>query len=363
MQNMRRCLNYIFMDLLNANIKQFLFSVSRRTECGTSHARIAETRYRANAKNLRRSGAFFLRVSGLFLIRDDLRVCYFALRHFVRIRFGTISGGKINMRVRPFDIVFLGTGNAQTKMPQNSHTNALAVVDGHEFLIDCGFLCPMAFEQAHRSMDGIEAYFISHLHGDHVMGLEEVCFRSYFCLNRRIPLWLPSQHFSKYSGIAGADIWDNCLRASLETYDMRLHPPKLLTLSDYADITLLYEGVPFEFYGLPFELIRVEHAPNRPCYGLKIGDKAVYTGDSTFSLERIETWLNSGVECIFHDVSFCENCFDVHANYKSFSDLPAEIARHIIFMHLPDKLDASLTDMMRHKGYRFAERLKAYHFD
>lgn len=267
------------------------------------------------------------------------------------------------MRVRPFDIVFLGTGNAQTKMPQNSHTNALAIVDGHELLIDCGFLCPMAFDRAHRSMDGIEAYFISHLHGDHVMGLEEVCFRSYFCLNRRIPLWLPSQHFSKYSGIAGADIWDNCLRASLETYDMRCHPPKLLTLSDYADITLLYEGVPFEFYGLPFELIRVEHAPNRPCYGLKIGEKAVYTGDSTFSLARIETWLNSGVECIFHDVSFSGNCFDVHASYKSFLDLPAEMARHIIFMHLPDKCDSSVTEMMRNKGYRFAERLKAYHFD
>ena len=261
-----------------------------------------------------------------------------------------------------FQLVFLGTGNAMSKLPFNSHTNALLTVHGHQFLIDCGFLCPTAFAHANMSMDGIEAYFISHLHGDHVTGIEEVCFRSYFCLKRRIPLWLPANHFTKYSGIDGADIWENCLRGSLETYDLEVDPPKLLTLSDYADATLLFEDVPFDFYGLKLELIRVDHAPNRPCYGLKIGDKVVYTGDSTFSRKNIDSWLDSGVERIFHDVCFCNNCCGIHASYASFWDLPEDMARRITFMHLPDNCDGDIVRALEQKHYTFAERMKVYDF-
>lgn len=262
-----------------------------------------------------------------------------------------------------FQIVFLGTGNAQSKLPYNTHTNALLTVQGHKFLIDCGFLCPTAFAQAKMSMDDIEAYFISHLHGDHVMGIEEVCFRSYFCLNRRIPLWLPVNHFTKYSHIDGADIWENCLRGALETYDLSFDPPKLLTLSDYAEVTLLYEDKPFEFYGLKLELLRVEHAPKRPCYGLRIGDSVVYTSDSVFSRRNIELWLDSGVERIFHDICFCKNCCGIHASYASFWDLPDEAARRITFMHFPDDCDPVIVRALEQKGYTFAERLKVYAFN
>lgn len=266
------------------------------------------------------------------------------------------------MTRKPFKLRFLGTGNAWTKPPLNYHTNAFIEVDGRRFLIDCGFLCPLALARVGLNFDAIEATFISHLHGDHVMGLEEVCFQSYFCHHKRVSLWLPAHLFSSYSGIPGADIWDNCLRASLETYDLCFEPPKLLTFSDYADVELLFEGQSYDFVGVEMALTRVEHAPNRPCFGLFIGRRVVFTSDSAFSRERIERWLSDGAEVIFHDVSFCHKCGAIHASFNELATLPREMAERVILMHYSDEIRDEDRKRAVDLGFRFADVSSDYVF-
>jgi ribonuclease BN (tRNA processing enzyme) len=84
-----------------------------------------------------------------------------------------------------FTMQFLGTGNAQSKPPINFNNNVLITVNGHRWLIDCGLLCPLAMYEAGISPLSIDAVFISHLHGDHIFGLEELFFTNFFSPNRR----------------------------------------------------------------------------------------------------------------------------------------------------------------------------------
>src|SRR3989344_4463583 len=69
-----------------------------------------------------------------------------------------------------FDITFLGTGQAIPTSSRN-HVGILVSGFGENMLFDCGEGIQRQFRKAHISPTKITRIFISHWHGDHVLGL------------------------------------------------------------------------------------------------------------------------------------------------------------------------------------------------
>lgn len=262
-----------------------------------------------------------------------------------------------------FTVEFTGTGNAWSKPPVNYNTNAIIRVNAHAWLLDCGLLCPLALNSMNVSLADIDGVFVSHLHGDHVLGLEELFFTNFFGHQRRIRLYLPNGLLSRYSGIEGSDIWENCLRGAMESTAFDGHREHQLMLEDYADVEVFEPHRPYEIFGLRCEIFPVIHVRHRPSYGMILDGRVAYTSDCTFSRERIDSLLNRGVETIFHEVTFAPPWpGTVHTSFQELADLPRDIAERIILMHYGDDTPETSFRAAEDLGFRIARRGIVYDF-
>lgn len=69
-----------------------------------------------------------------------------------------------------FDVVFLGTG-AAVPVPTRGTTSQFLNIHDHLFLVDAGEGVQMALRQNRLRFQKLRGVFISHMHGDHVLGL------------------------------------------------------------------------------------------------------------------------------------------------------------------------------------------------
>lgn len=262
-----------------------------------------------------------------------------------------------------FTVEFTGTGNAWSKPPVNYNTNALIRVHGRAWLLDCGLLCPMALHEMGIGLHTIDGVFISHLHGDHVLGLEELFFTNFFGHQRRIQLFLPTGLLSRYSGIEGSDIWENCLRGAMESTAFDGQHERLLSLEDYAQVHVLEPHRPTDILGLNCEIFDVEHVRHRPSYGMILDGRVAYTSDCTYHLSRIEKLLERGVETLFHEVTFTPYSPGiVHTTFGELAALPKDIAERMILMHYGDQTSEDMFKAAEDLGFRIARRGIVYDF-
>ena len=69
-----------------------------------------------------------------------------------------------------FSIKILGTGSA-SPLKGRHHSAQLATVNQASYLLDCGEGTQYRLVEEHANLNKIKAIFISHLHGDHYLGL------------------------------------------------------------------------------------------------------------------------------------------------------------------------------------------------
>ena len=69
-----------------------------------------------------------------------------------------------------FSLITMGTASASAN--PHRHTSAHVVtVHNHRFLVDCGEGCQMSLQQCRIAFSWIDNIFLSHLHGDHILGI------------------------------------------------------------------------------------------------------------------------------------------------------------------------------------------------
>ena len=90
-----------------------------------------------------------------------------------------------------FDVVFLGTGAAVPTL-QRGTTSQFVSIHGHHYLLDAGEGTQLMLKQHRLPFQKIRGIFISHMHGDHVLGLPGL-FSTMSLLGRKAPLhvWGP----------------------------------------------------------------------------------------------------------------------------------------------------------------------------
>lgn len=244
------------------------------------------------------------------------------------------------MVVRNIDITinFLGTGSAFSKKFGNNSA-VVSVKNGEEtkrLMIDCGRTTPDDLHKSKFDWNDIDAIFITHLHGDHVYGLEEAGFFGRYVLKKKPHTIFPDKKIK-------SDLWDKVLKGTMMNGDLE----KNMTFEDYftyeiVDKTDQY----FLFNDCMFSVYNTEHVPNKKSFGLIIGEYSpiVYTSDSLFDSEFItQMYLLEDCQAIFHDCQFVDYEGKVHASLNELETLSEPIREKTYIMHYGDDLSTNYT--------------------
>ncbi|MFC4103872.1 MBL fold metallo-hydrolase [Paenibacillus xanthanilyticus] len=236
----------------------------------------------------------------------------------------------------------LGTGSAFAKRYYNN--NALLFSDGQTAMLDCGITAPMALHHLNKTFNDIHALVISHIHADHVGGMEEFAFQMKFVFKRSVPLFVPAPLIDP--------LWETTLKGGLMQEEFQ-------SLDDYFDVRPLQEGLSCEILpGLAVRPIRTKHIAGKPSYSYLVNGTFFYSADMKFDADLLHTLVDEGCQVIFHDCQL-KPPGAVHTTLDQLLSLPSALQERIWLMHYDDT-------MPHYEGktgaMRFVEQHRVYSF-
>ncbi|MCB1587736.1 MAG: ribonuclease Z [Xanthomonadales bacterium] len=230
----------------------------------------------------------------------------------------------------PDTLRFLGTGSATS---EDLPSAAVLECGGRPLLlIDCGPGVLRAFRDRYVQLP--PAVFVTHLHMDHVAGLEALFYaartlsaeqrpRLFVPVSLVAPLHARLAEFPNLLAEGGANFWDV--------------------------LQLVPVSADFWWQGLRYDAVPVRHHSVHGAYGLGLRGRLLYTGD-TRPIPEVLIRHGSAGEWVFHDCSPTAN-----PSHTGLADLqreysPAMLARMVLY-HYPDQQTAA---DWREAGFRVA---------
>lgn len=239
-----------------------------------------------------------------------------------------------------FEILVNGVGDAFSR--RHWGTNFLCRSGDFVLAVDCPdsyrrALKANGFEHGGATLDAhhIDAMFLTHLHGDHVNGLEMVLAYRKFVAGGKLPLWTTPDV---------ADVlWDQRLRVSLGTMFDGVYYNEMY-IEDFVELGIVSWGTT-ERIG-PFEVTTRRTVHHIPTSALRIranGRTLGYSCDTAWDPTLID-WL-ADADTILHETSLGP----AHTPLYRLLELPEELRRKLWVVHYPDSLDRP------DEGLRFAK--------
>ena len=236
-------------------------------------------------------------------------------------------------------VTFIGTGGASSR--RYGHTNALVEAGGMRLMIDFGFLTPSRLERYGHSLGQITHVAVSHIHADHVGGLEELAFASRFLHRRKPTLLLPR-------GL-GRELWEQSLRGGLERVSDNRGKALRCTLDSYFDCVDL--GAEWCDLGpMSIRPFRTDHVPDKNSWGFIVrdgasGSKMIFGCDTrTRQPELLEDPLSEDFAAgpIFHDCLLADHGLaSIHIHLRKIIYDPT-VQERIVLVHYGDDLEDHL---------------------
>ncbi|KAM3098926.1 MBL fold metallo-hydrolase [Phormidesmis sp. 146-35] len=225
-------------------------------------------------------------------------------------------------------LIFLGSGSAFTIGADNYQSNMLLVDErNNKLLIDCGSDIRFSLHALAYSHQDITDIYISHLHGDHVGGLEYVGFSTKFDARCPTPRLYLSEELAD-------DLWEHTLSGG-----MRSIQGDTATLDTYFDVQKVQSSSYFFWEKTRFDLVPTIHIRGKktivPSYGLFFEvdrTKVFLTTDSQFCPDVIGDYLDQA-DIIFHDCETSPFKSTVHAHYEDLVTLPTAIKNKMWLYH------------------------------
>lgn len=230
-------------------------------------------------------------------------------------------------------LMFLGSGSAFCITPDNYQSNMLLTSKtGKRLLIDCGTDIRFSLAAEGLTYRDVDDVYVSHLHADHVGGLEFMGFATRFDPQCKQPGLYISESITD-------DLWEKCLSGGMTVIEDNLCA---CSLSDYFSVnSVSHEGF-FNWEGVEFKLVATEHITGRKknmtSYGLyfTVGGKTIFlTTDTKFSPQRLGPYLEDA-DLIFHDCEISSEASGVHASFEELLTLPKAIRKKIWLYHYDD---------------------------
>ena len=175
------------------------------------------------------------------------------------------------------EVILLGTG---TPRPSIERFGAATLVNagGKYFLFDAGRGVTIRLNQAGITPDQIGHVFLTHLHSDHISGLDDLWITGW--------IW-QREHPIQVSGPAGTDNLVESLRhAYVSDIIYRTENTSLDDNQTRIESFEIEEGVVYDREGVKITAFLVDHKPVVPAFGYRVdfGDRSiVISGDTTFS--------------------------------------------------------------------------------
>jgi len=228
-----------------------------------------------------------------------------------------------------FEVIVLGVGDT---FSENHHSSALLLVcDGFHLGIDCpdmyrGVLRSAAAPSGRSlSITDVDHALITHVHGDHMNGLEGLAFFKHFAEGKRLGLATSPE--------VRASIWDQRLRASMGVlWDGQQFREK--TFEDYFQHTPLSWT---DEVGIgPFRIRTrrtIHHVPTSALLIEAAGRRFGYSSDTAFDPALIA--FLEPADLIVHETNYGP----AHTPYPSLAALPAELRARMRLIHYPDGFD------------------------
>lgn len=233
-------------------------------------------------------------------------------------------------------LIFLGSGSAFTVGADNFQSNMMLVsAQGNKLLIDCGSDVRFSLHALGFSYLDITDIYISHLHADHVGGLEYAGFSTKFdpkCQK-------PNLYLSKE--LAG-ELWNNTLSGG-----MRAIEGDIADLDTFFDVHKIDRERFFTWEETQFNLVKATHVNTgyfvTPSYGLFFeidGIKVFLTTDTQLCINEISEFYKRA-DIIYQDCGTSRFPISIHAHYKQLVTLPEKIKNKMWLYHyqpgpLPD---------------------------
>lgn len=250
-------------------------------------------------------------------------------------------------------ITWNGTGAAWSTQFGNS--SAVVEAEGRRLLVDCGHTAPARLAPLGLSLRDLDGVFISHLHGDHIYGLEEWGFKNFLIWNVKPTLLLSEDLIEP--------LWNKVLAGTMAQVCNAT-----CVLDDYFEVVPLRVGTPQTFGPWTLEIHPVLHVPHAPSYGLKLRTNEVAVGFTCDARAPLPAWFYEGTEVVFHDCSLYPFFPDtVHAHYEEIAAYPEALRHKTFLVHYGDDLiekqqDAAWLATFKDSGLRLAEPYKTVTF-
>jgi ribonuclease BN (tRNA processing enzyme) len=227
-------------------------------------------------------------------------------------------------------IRFIGVGSQFSSQDLYQSNMVITAASGKRLLLDCGGDARYSLNECGMRQQDLDAVYISHLHADHIGGLEWLALSTYFAQKPRRLQLFGEQHLLE-------QLWNNSLRGGLECLQT-----KCTTLADYFACHAVAEGEQFQWEGIRFTIVKMLHIVGIDCnhhsYGLfidsgKPGNKLVFIStDAIFQPELLQE-IAAKADLIFHDCETSPYKTGVHAHYDQLCTLPAAIREKIWLYH------------------------------
>lgn len=217
---------------------------------------------------------------------------------------------------------WLGTGSG-LNLPLGNTSLLVRGENERLLLVDCGFTVPEKLLER-GVLDKVTDVLVTHLHADHIGGLETFGFFHLFVHGhtgaQRPTLHLPTEAMAEM-------LWEHSLKAGMgygvdaenRTFDAGI--------DTYFQISA---GLQATVPGLPVATFSpTDHVPAMPNYAVRFDNGVYYSADSN-ELPPFDA------DTIFQDVKFsAPACSDIHLAYARLRDeLPAEVKRKTWLVHL-----------------------------
>jgi ribonuclease BN (tRNA processing enzyme) len=219
-------------------------------------------------------------------------------------------------------IEFLGVGSGLSPELGNNNVLLTSEKSDRKVLIDCGFSTPPELSKR-QDLQNITDILITHLHSDHIGGLELVALTSFYVHrimnpdSKKITLHLPTKtlkdrlwHSLKNGMESAQTVEDGYFKANLENY---------FDINTGKDVNI--DG---------FDTIRYQstnHVKNMEAYSIWLKDAVYYSAD-TIELPP------KNADLIFQDCQLFESPTSVHASFSELNEgMDAEQKSKTWLMH------------------------------
>jgi ribonuclease BN (tRNA processing enzyme) len=238
-----------------------------------------------------------------------------------------------------FEAIVLGVGDT---FSERHYSSALLLeCDGFRLAVDCPDLYRSVLRQASElsgrelSLASIDHVLITHVHGDHMNGLEGVAFYKHFAEGKRLKLVTSNE--------VRSTIWDERLKASMSQLWNGREFRSLSFDSYFEHVPLSWDS---ELELGPFRVRArrtIHHVPTSALLVEAAGRKLGYSSDTAFDPELIR-FLESA-DLIIHET----NLGPAHTPYSALAALPAPLRARMKLIHYSDSfdVDASVIEPLR----------------